>query len=137
MNMRLLVAFLALLIMSGCNRSMAQALHYEPAVVQLSGRLVVEDHYGPPNFGETPSIDKKEKVPILELDPPISVSSDEGANSDSFSNVRRIQLLNSPVLKLGDLAGHHVSLRGTLSENQSGGNYADVMMSVQEIIPAE
>src|SRR2546430_5606666 len=34
--------------------SVAPCLHYEPHVVRVTGKLVTEPHYGPPNFGETP-----------------------------------------------------------------------------------
>jgi hypothetical protein len=115
----------------------AERLRYEPVIVRLSGKIIVEDHYGPPNFGETPKTDKKEVVPILDLDAPIAIEgrSEKNINTDSFSDIRRIQLIGSQGLDPIILAGQHVSLRGTLFEKQSGEHYTDVLMNVQEVVP--
>jgi len=48
-------------------------LEYEPAVVELEGKLRVKTFYGPPNFGENPKTDLKERCWILSLDKPINV----------------------------------------------------------------
>jgi hypothetical protein len=37
----------------------AQEVTYEPSNVQLSGTIVYEQFYGPPNFGEDPKTDAK------------------------------------------------------------------------------
>ncbi|HKR22002.1 MAG TPA: hypothetical protein VJS17_05365, partial [Pyrinomonadaceae bacterium] len=42
-------------------------LSYEPAIVELEGRLVIQNEWGPPNFGEEPLTDRKEKVPVMVL----------------------------------------------------------------------
>src|SRR5690606_37868318 len=48
-------------------------LDYWPAVVELKGELSVETFFGPPNFGEDPETDTKERHWILTLDKPINV----------------------------------------------------------------
>jgi len=48
-------------------------LSYEPAVVELKGKLIVERKYGPPNFGENPRTDAKVRVPVLLLIKPVRV----------------------------------------------------------------
>jgi hypothetical protein len=50
-------------------------VEYEPAVVELEGRLINTMFFGPPNFGEDPETDSKEMTRILSLDKPINVRS--------------------------------------------------------------
>ena len=69
-------------------------LSYEPATVQLEGRLTVQSKYGPPNYGESPKTDEKVKVPVLVLSVPINVRGTPGdtQNAISVRDVRRTQL---------------------------------------------
>lgn len=124
------------MLMGVCSLSMAQQFHYEPSIVELSGKLVSENHYGPPNFGETPEIDLKETIAILVLDNPISVLAEPrgGANLDSFAGVSRIQLIGASARNLLALTNQHVTLRGTLFEKENGEHYTDVLMNIVEII---
>lgn len=117
----------------------AEPLRYEPAIVQLSGILVLEDHYGPPNYGETPDRDLKLKVPVLKLDALVDVtaSQNDDVNADSFTGIQRVQLLGSPPLKLVELAGQRVMLEGTLFEKHTGWHVTDVVMTVLKASPTE
>ncbi len=110
-----------------------ERLRYEPAIVQLSGKVIVQDHYGPPNFGETPQT--REKVPILELNRSIATEADEkgSINRDAFSNVSRVQLIGLRTLSAVAPAGRHVRLQGTLFEKHTGHHYTDVLMNVQQV----
>jgi hypothetical protein len=131
------VRFLVFVVFAGMYKSFAaEPFHYEPETVQLSGNVAVEEHYGPPNFGETPAIDKKEGVIILNLDAPIDVTpgSQSSANVSSFNDVQHIQLLGQQTLQLMHLGGRHIILRGRLFEKQSGENFTDVLMNVGEIV---
>ena len=118
-------------------------LHYEPAVVNLSGTVKVEIHYGPPNFGRSPRSDAVQRVPILVLDRPVTV---EGSlprngeriavNADTYRNVNRIQLVFVPANRApAGLDGERVSVSGTLFEKVSGENFTDVLLSVQAVSP--
>jgi hypothetical protein len=49
----------------------APCLHYEPAVVTLSGTIEKHVAFGPPGFGETPKIDAREDYTGLRLDRPL------------------------------------------------------------------
>jgi hypothetical protein len=51
----------------------AAALQYDPAVVELTGTVVLEEFFGPPGFGEDPKTDSRELYAILVLDAPVSV----------------------------------------------------------------
>ncbi len=47
---------------------------FEPAVVELTGKLVEKVFYGPPGYGEDPKSDSKEHAAILLLSKPIKWS---------------------------------------------------------------
>ena len=110
-------------------------VHYEPAVVRLSGLLSLEEHYGPPNFGETPDVDVSERIIVLKLDSPIVVTADpsDGANRDSFSNVKKVQLSGSVVSGLYARVGNHVVVEGSLFEKQSSEHFTDVLMTARSV----
>src|SRR5689334_20519142 len=74
----------------------AAALRYEPAVVELAGTVVLEEHFGPPCFGDEPMTDSIELIAVVVLDEPVSVLGDapnDGFNQTSFATVRRVQLV--------------------------------------------
>src|SRR5437762_130348 len=68
---------------------------YEPVVVELTGRIVWEMHYGPPNYGDDPKHDQKGNYPILMLDAPIDVRGNpkDELDSEGHQNVARIQMV--------------------------------------------
>ena len=110
-------------------------LQYEPATVQLSGVVVLEEHYGPPNFGETPNIDIKERVFMLKLDNPVSVKADpsDAVNMDSFNRVDKMQLSTRAPREMSDHIGKHVVIEGSLFEKQSGEHYTNVLLTVRKV----
>jgi hypothetical protein len=135
MKSKVLVCGLAWMMVQGAANVAAESLQYEPTIVQLSGALVIEDHYGPPNFGENPETDRKEQVLILTLDTPIDVvGSPTGTiNTTSFAGVRRVQLVGRQAMKLTVKLGRHAVVRGTLFQRQSAEHHTDVLINVQSV----
>jgi hypothetical protein len=129
----LLVAALHLIPFS----TSAASLRYEPAVVELSGTVVLEEHFGPPGFGEDPKTDLVELTAVLVLDAPISVVGDtpgEGFNQTSYPDVRRLQLVrgySDP--PFSPYAGKHVVVLGALYEGFTGHHHTDVLVRVERI----
>ena len=119
-------------------------LHYEPAVVQLSGTVQLERHYGPPNYGASPRSDSVLTVPVLVLDAPFTVQGNppdprNGPSLDgtTFPNVARVQLtFPTPGTAISSLSGRHFTVRGTLFEKISAQNYTDVLLSVEGLAPS-
>jgi hypothetical protein len=134
MKLKVLIGGVAInwMMAQGATNLAAQGLRYEPTVVQLSGTLVIEDHYGPPNFGEEPGTDSKERALILKLDAPIDVVGDPTGttNRSSFGDVRRIQLVGLQARKLTERVGQHATVQGTLFEKLSAGHLTDVLLDV-------
>lgn len=108
---------------------------YEPAVVELKGKLVVKTYFGPPNYGENPKTDSREKGWIVSLDKPINVRGKTGPDadyeSDSVENVRELQLVLLVPHK--GLKGRKVIVKGTLFHAHTGHHHTDVLMQVQSI----
>lgn len=113
-----------------------EPLQYEPAVVQLSGVLVVEVHYGPPNYGENPESDMVERAMILLLDMPQIVQGDLDAdfNGETEYDVARVHLAASPEIGLSKLVWQRVRVEGTLFHAFTGHHRTDVLMSVSRVI---
>jgi hypothetical protein len=111
-------------------------LPYEPATVELEGRLTVQSKYGPPNFGENPKTDAKVKVPVLVLLTLINVRGTPGDahNAISVRGVRRIQLIfSNPKTPYKESTGKIVVVKGTLFHAFSGHHYTKVVMDVSSI----
>ena len=133
---RLTTLTLFVLILVSASKTVAQDKHwlsYEPAVVSLEGKLIVEWKYGPPNYGENPKTDAKVKVPVLVLSEPVSVR----GNPDYFPfnievrGVRRIQLLLFNIKTPDEqLIGRRVHVNGTLFHAHTGHHYTKVVMDI-------
>ena len=123
---------------AGQARGQDRVLHYEPVIVQLTGVVKLERHFGPPGFGASPETDAVRSIPVLILDSPVNVVGDPPGprprgqvNSDNFSNVTHMQMIFEDTgTDVMALAGKRVMARGTLFEKVSGGNYTDVLMQV-------
>jgi Domain of unknown function (DUF4431) len=136
---KLTIIILVVLAAVNCFQALAQGkqwLSYEPAPVELQGRLTVQWKYGPPNFGEQPKTDQRVKVPILVLARPINVRGTPGDahNANAVKGARRIQLTfaNLPT-DYKQLISKNVVAKGTLFHAFSGHHYTDVVMSVDSL----
>ena len=114
-------------------------LTYEPAVVELRGKLTTKMYYGPPNYGENPKTDSKEVFFILLLSKPVNVrgNPDPAGPEDQVSveNVRRMEL----VLRIPhkNMLGKNVTVKGMLFHAFTGHHHTDVLMSVRSISLAD
>jgi hypothetical protein len=111
----------------------AAALHYEPTVVDLTGRVVLEEYFGPPCFGDKPTTDSKGL--ILVLDASVSV---EGIPGDliniTYPDVRRVQVVRGADDRpFSPYKGMHVMVSGTLYGRHTTHHHTDVLLSVQSI----
>lgn len=108
-------------------------VEYEPALVELKGKLVVVEKFGPPGWGETPDQDMKFKVAILRLAEPVNVQGDPKSetNMDTFRNVREIQL--SGLHDYDEYRDRDVVVRGTLSRGLTAWKATKVVMTVMSI----
>ncbi|TWB29094.1 hypothetical protein FBZ88_104260 [Nitrospirillum bahiense] len=123
------------LLAGGRLHAETKPLAYEPAVVTLSGTAVMEDHYGPPNFGETPDRDAKLRVPMLMLAEPVDVEAVPGVGRE-HERLDQMQLVLPSRLSIKAYVNKRVTITGTLSEQLEPGDFTPVLINVQTIKPA-
>lgn len=101
--------------------------------VRLRGTIRIEEHFGPPNFGETPEIDERRRVAILYLDRRLSVcpSATETVHQDGLVGVTKVQLALPTSVKAA--AGTEVEAAGKLVRSENAFHYTDVVMLVDHL----
>ncbi len=111
-----------------------RVLRYEPAKVELKGRLTIEQRYGPPNYGENPDTDQKVQIPVLLLSEPVDVQGDPQSDLDreTVRGVQRVQLVfrNTSYRRL---VGKNITVKGTFFRALTGHHYTDVVMDVLNV----
>jgi len=113
----------------------AKCLAYEPAEVTLAGRLVTRYFPGPPNYGETPRQDTKERVYLLQLQVPMCVVGNAASdlNSESEAGIVDVQLWPADGVswtQLLALDGSKVILTGRLSHRITAHHRGPVLLAV-------
>jgi len=110
-------------------------LAFEPEVVSLQGVLVIEKHFGPPNYGEGPN-DREAMVPVLRLAAPVSVRGSPASdiNQSDVTGVWAVQLVADWGIKdFEEFANRSMSVRGSLFAAHTGHHYFDILMQVNEV----
>lgn len=112
---------------------------YEPEIVELSGVLTLQERFGPPNYGETPEIDARLTIPVLELSTTLNVRGDPGSelNIESVEGVREVQLASLSASDLKRRLNTHVVCRGSLFRAVSGHHFTEVVLTVRRVRPAK
>ncbi|PYO36870.1 MAG: hypothetical protein DMD71_03310 [Gemmatimonadetes bacterium] len=120
-----------------CQRAMrGPELRYAPAIVELTGRLKVEDHLGAPGYGETPARDEKLRLPILILASPVTVQQDTARDKNNITTagVSEIQLnMAAPEEQYLQLVGRVVVAKGLLFHAFTAHHYRDIVMVVRKL----
>jgi hypothetical protein len=111
-----------------------EVLSYEPANVELQGKLTLQWKYGPPNYGENPDTDEKFQVPILILDKAVDVRGDPNSdvNAETVHAAKQVQLAFTKT-EYRHFVGKNVDVQGTLFRAHTGHHYTDVVMNVAKI----
>ena len=106
-------------------------------IVEISGILNKEAHWGPPNFGENPTTDSQFTAWILHLDYPFKVVQDFPKGSGKELNIEDIQLVI-----LGDVLSDkqiiamekkHLVVQGRLWTATTAGDVTDVNIEVATV----
>jgi len=110
-----------------------RCLSYEPAQVQLSGKVSKKEAFGPPGYGDDPAHDSRETYLVLALTAPICVTGDPKSpiNNESESDVRELQLVYPPGQSLNPAwLDHNISVSGTLFHATTGHHRTKVLIQV-------
>lgn len=117
--------------------SARQAVRYAPTEVTLVGSIRVDEHFGPPNFGEGSTRDVKYQVPVLVLSEPIDVLGDaqDEVNRRSVTGVTEIQLVGGAAGQQERIScrGRIVAATGTLETGLLPGNFTSVVMHLKKM----
>ena len=108
---------------------------YAPSIIELSGTVQMERHYGPPSYGENPQTDSTLNIPVLLLDHPVSTigNPNDPANNKSFKDISKIQLTGSKIVSSELNPNLHVLVTGMLFMRQTAEQFTDVEMVVKSI----
>jgi hypothetical protein len=127
-------------LMAGCATATSKVHDLDAPSVTLVGSLVVEVHYGPPNYGETPEVDRLERAYVLVLDEPVTVVGDTAAaiGADNPGTISRIKV--SKVQLAGvlycdptkNLVGRRIQAIGKLFPSHTGHHYTRILLDVEE-----
>ncbi|MDE1155560.1 MAG: hypothetical protein PW735_07480 [Acidobacteriaceae bacterium] len=107
--------------------------------IQLEGTLTLRMFYGPPGFGETPAKDAREKVYLLKLGKPATMTpiDDPKAKTcwDAFPHVSEVQLFIPPESKIeaNGLLGKAVLATGTIRESDAPSEHTKVTLDVKAL----
>jgi hypothetical protein len=110
----------------------ADSLPYEPAIVELTGRVTRHVFPGPPNY-ESLETDNREVCWILQLERPINViATDDSLINYTENKVRRVQLVwdSQQYQKYRGLLHYPVIITGTLFHAISGHHHTPVLLMV-------
>lgn len=129
--------FAALVVTALCTVPLSskatQCLHYEGEPVTLTGQVILQTFYGPPNYGENPDTDSRETQAILVLSKPICVSANPGSYDDEEKDQLKVTLVPPSGVNLGAYAGKKATFQGTLFHANTGHHRTPVLMQVVRI----
>jgi len=110
----------------------SQCLKYNEDGVVLAGRVVFTTFFGPPNYGENPDTDSKEKQAILKLEQPICVNADPKTYEDAEASQAEVTLV--PIQKIGfnQYTNKRIQVTGNLFHAISGHHHTPVLISVSQ-----
>lgn len=128
-------AFIGSIVLSSQAPAIVEAIYIGTTTkVTLGGTLQVKEYYGPPNYGETPETDSKEKAVVLELMRPFDISDMTHVAGDS---VTEIQLTDVPTGVDVSARGYRF-VTGTLFLAETSYHHTPVIYDVQKVsIPVQ
>jgi hypothetical protein len=126
---RFVVCAFALALLSGSRaEARSHCVQYDPAQVTIRGRIFLRTDFGPPNYGEDPSTDSRERHIYIRLDKVLCV--DEDAEGEAERGVHVMQMaymIHQPFRRAW--VGKHVSVRGTLFHSFTGHHWTKVLIA--------
>ena len=134
--MRQVMYCVCLVLLSIPSAALAEAcLRYGTPAVTLSGIVTQQTFFGPPNFGETPEIDRRETQAVLMLAAPICVK----ANSEEDAERNQLQVTLVPRIKisLNAFDGKHVTVTGKLFHAHTGHHHTPLLLEMVSIRPTK
>ena len=130
------ISLVVLLAMGACSVGVTGdkqggALLFGGEVEGVCGKVAVRYEYGPPHWGETPKIDKKLRVTVLQLSTPLQVSgSKEPGMPSGPVSLTRLQVIGATELIQTLVDGEVICVSGYLSQAVSGHHFEKAQVNV-------
>jgi hypothetical protein len=124
--MRTLIAIVSMM----CAGAHAAACErYDAPTTTLSGIVTIKTFFGPPNYGESPEKDARERQAILHLEKPLCTvaSGDSPAEHDQME----VTLVPTGASSFRQLDGKRVVVSGSLFHALTGHHHTAVLMKVR------
>jgi hypothetical protein len=108
-------------------------------IVELSGVLQSETHWGPPNFGESPKTDSKFVAFVLNADYEFEIVKGVEFADPTKIKIKRIQLFfpsrEYSRKAVNSMKGRHIHVRGSVWTAKTPGDVTDVNLTVTDAKP--
>jgi hypothetical protein len=119
---------ICLLIFASANAVACEKYNF-PATT-LTGTIHLKTFYGPPNFGEDPKTDAKERQAILHLAKPLCTV--ETDNDPAEQNQMEVTLAPMGKVSLKSFIGKKVTVTGSLYSATSGHHHTPVLIAIEQ-----
>ena len=135
MDMRRIVLSLALLLTASVTAAAQECLSYEPAEVELTGRITRVTFPGPPNYESVRRGDQPEVSWVLVLARPVCVTGNTDDINVAERRVTDLQLILTPeeYKQFRRFVGRRARVRGTLTHAHTGHHHTPVLLDVSSI----
>jgi hypothetical protein len=81
----------------------------DAGMVKLSGYVITEHEWGPPNFGENPKTDSTFTATLIKLDQPLIFCSSKDANFYELKAIDCVQIADDGSFPVSKLVGQYVT----------------------------
>lgn len=108
--------------------SSIQSACLSPCIVSLTGTLITEIKWGPPNFGETPSQDSKVEIYILELTEPLLFR-----DAPDLGTLKQLQIDFPIKPEYKRFIGKRVKVEGRIVESVAPLQYTPAVIDISKI----
>ena len=109
---------------------------YFDKIATISGEVYISNFYGPPNYGDTPNIDKKLKAYILKLPSKIKVINrkrDDELDETTITNEVQLVLNNFKLIDLAIKNALKVKIKGEFFSAHTGYHIRKLLIDVKSI----
>lgn len=110
----------------------AECLSYEPNSVVLKGKVIEKTFYGPPNYGESPKTDAKEKQLILSLSENVCIA----ASSFNKTNIAESNVNEVTLVILGEvpnIKNKRIKVSGSVFHAHTGHHRTPLLIAVASV----
>jgi len=126
---------IAVAIVWSWQASAGTCMHYGEPDVTVTGKVHLHTFYGPPGYGETPRIDRRETQALLTLSSPLCVEAGGADDEPEEHGQARITLVPLHGENLKAYQAKSISVSGHLFHAISGHHHTPVLIEITSVAP--